>query len=249
MRFYRDIDPSQKSPVLDVEAITTDHFLKANHDRWTRDYGFIDHARTQIGNVHGSNVDYIVDYDYLGNTGIKLLWERAGNWSFVHGSRGWLLDGDTWSAIHIVGFVLKDGTQLSIQDHVFSDGHHTFDIPGYGTYTFTPQKDGWSMAAAPTPQPAAPPDDASAPAPGYAPAVPPAAGYAPAAPEADCEAVGVNDIYHDGEVLELDDGRYLRVADYDTATSSVWVAPFDALICDGDKLINKDDNESVDLQQ
>ena len=105
------------------------------------------------------------------------------------------------------------------------------------------------MAAAPTPQPVAPPDDASAAGSGYAPAAPPVAGYAPAAPEAACEAVGVNDIYHDGEVLELDDGRYLRVADYDTSTSSVWVAPFDALICDGDKLINKDDNESVDLQQ
>ncbi len=230
--------------MADVEAITTNHFLRANHDRWLRDYGFIDHARAQISNVHGPNADYVVDYDYIGNNG-KVLWERTGTWSFVHGSRGWQLDGDSWSAIHIVGYVLKDGTQVSVQDRVFPDGHHTFDLPGYGTYSFTPSKDGWSVAfvAPPTPQPFAPVPES-----GYAPAAAARQYYPAAAPEADCEPVGVNNVYHDGEVLELDDGRYLRVADYDTPTSSVWVAPFDALICDGDKVINKDDNESVDLQ-
>jgi hypothetical protein len=63
-----------------------------------------------------------------------------------------------------------------------------------------------------------------------------------------CEEADVIGVYDEGKVLALDDGRHLRVADADTVTSSVWVAPFDGLICDdGGRFINKDDNEGVDL--
>lgn len=84
-------------------------------------------------------------------------------------------------------------------------------------------------------------------------------GGAPAAPSSaqapvaghDCEEVDVSAVYHDGEVLALTDGRYLRVSGADVETSQRWQAsvPFEGLICDaGDTFINKDDNESVDLQ-
>jgi hypothetical protein len=70
----------------------------------------------------------------------------------------------------------------------------------------------------------------------------------PSATSADCEEVSVNGVYDDGKVLALDDGRHLRVNDVDTVTSSLWIAPFDGLICEsGDRFINKDDNEAVDL--
>jgi hypothetical protein len=78
-------------------------------------------------------------------------------------------------------------------------------------------------------------------------AQPPAEYAPPATTTTNCESVSITDVFDDGAVLDLDDGRHLRVSDADTVTSSVWVAPFDALICNGDRLINKDDNEAVDL--
>jgi hypothetical protein len=49
-------------------------------------------------------------------------------------------------------------------------------------------------------------------------------------------------------VLAFDDGRHLRVDDTDTVTSSLPIAPFDGLICgSGDRFINQDGNEGVDL--
>jgi hypothetical protein len=64
--------------------------------------------------------------------------------------------------------------------------------------------------------------------------------------ESGCEDVSVQAIYADGEIIELDDGRRLHVAAGDDVTASVWVPPFDGLLCP-DKLVNTDDNESVEL--
>ena len=72
--------------------------------------------------------------------------------------------------------------------------------------------------------------------------------YSHANDDAGCEDVSVSNIYDDGAIIELSDDRRLRVTDVDQVTSGVWVAPFDALLCNDDKLINKDDNESVELE-
>jgi hypothetical protein len=51
----------------------------------------------------------------------------------------------------------------------------------------------------------------------------------------------------DGAIIKLDDGTLWEVDDADVVTSSVWVAPADAVVCDG-KIINTDENESVEAQ-
>lgn len=198
--------------------------------------------RLQPGDVRARAADYTVDYDYVANTGVRLLWERRGTWTAQHGSQGWLLDGDSWNSVHITGLIYKDGTQVAVTDRVFPDGHHTYDLPSLGTYSFTATNSSWQTqpVATPTPAMAEQPAQLYNPPPAYAP--PP--GYT--VPSMNCEDVSVSDIYDDGSILELDDGRRLHVADYDTPTSSVWVAPFDAMIC-GDRFVNKDDNDAVDL--
>ena len=249
-RFYRDVGSTQKGAISDLVKILSPGFMKRQHDNWVRDYGYIANPRVSIDAVSGHTVSYTVDYDYLSSDGGRISWTRTGIWLFAHGALGWLLDRDDWKSIHITAWTLKDGTRYAATDRVYPDGRHTFETP-WGTEEFVATATGWRMdlMATPTPNPQSPvglaPSQYQPPArPTYIapPYVPPAAGT-------DCEDVSVTDVFSDGEILELDDGRHLRVADYDTSTSSVWVAPFDGLICDGgDKFINKDDNESVDLQ-
>jgi len=66
--------------------------------------------------------------------------------------------------------------------------------------------------------------------------------------DAGCEEVTIEDIFDDGAIVELLDGRRLRVTAGDDVTASVWVAPVDALLCNDNKLINKDDHESVEVE-
>jgi hypothetical protein len=259
VRFYRDVNTPTPT-WSDLERILSWHFLKAHEKDWTRAYGFMSDARVSVDSVRDRALDYTVDYTYVGSNKGKVTWERKGTWYFVHGGRiGWRLDGDDWKSIHITSVVEPDGKVYSVQDKVYTDGRHTFDIEG-ATYAFVPANNGWSVAVVATPTPPPPPagsvpyapapdanQDTQPREPGYGAAANPS--YVAPAPEADCEEVSVQGVYHDGEVLELDDGRYLRVSDVDTVTSEVWVAPFDGLICDGgDTLINKDENESVELQ-
>jgi len=51
----------------------------------------------------------------------------------------------------------------------------------------------------------------------------------------------------DGKIIRLDDGSLWKVDDVDTVTSSIWLPATAVVVC-GDKIINVDDDESVDAQ-
>ena len=254
-RFYRDVGADTNNSIADIGDIVSADFSRNHHDDWTAAYGFIRDPKVQITRVHGRTVSYSLDYSYRTDNGERLLWERAGRWTLNHGDRnGWVLDGDAWDSVHLIAISMpNDLGPTNVQDKVFSDGRHEFDYQGQ-RYSFLAKANSWSITAVSTPPPPPPAEandgsnDGSTSGDSQASAQ---TDVAPAAPAiaADCEQVGVEDVFDDGKILSLDDGRHLSVADYDTATSSVWVAPFDGLICHGDRFINKDDNEGVDLAE
>jgi hypothetical protein len=254
-RFYRDVDSGTKDSIADIGSIVSPDFVRNHHDDWSAAYGFIHDPKVQITGVKDRTVNYSLDYDYFTAKGGKLFWERTGRWTFNRGTRsGWVLDGDAWNSVHIVAISMpNDANATHVQDTVFSDGRHEFEYQGQ-RYSFLAKGDAWKITAVSTPPPPPPTDAEATTGSSYGStgaytqtAAQAYAATAAAAPEADCEEVGVQDIYDDGKILALDDGRHLSVSDVDTVTSSVWVAPFDGLICHGDRFINKDDNEAVDL--
>jgi hypothetical protein len=239
----------------DLAKLVSRDFLRNHHDSIVADYGFIKNPKVQIREVRGRTVNYALDYVYLTAGDGKLFWERSGHWTLNHGARsGWVLDSDSWESVHLVAISTPDHPDAeSVQDKAYSDGHHEFSYRGQ-TYSFLAKEDGWHITALATPQtvPAGGPYDsngsyeASSSA-NQAVRSRPYTAVRPQAVSADCESVGVEEVYDDGKILALGDGRHLRVADYDAAVSSVWVAPFDGLICSGDRFINKDDKEAVDI--
>lgn len=243
-RFYRAFDVPNGKPGSEFPT-WSQHLAIAYSDRarWSRDYAYIKQAKLSVDGVHDRSVNYTVSFDYMGDGGFKLSWQRVGQWIFVHGSSGWQMDEDRWASNRVVSVTTSAGTR-AVSDTTFRDGHHAFDFPG-GRVTLSTSKDGvWKTAFAPdaTPVPVQPRQPALA-----APAADrPVRGVSSSA---GCERVAVEAVYQDGEILKLDDGRHLRVASYETATTSVWVAPFDGLYCDqDDKFTNTDDSETVDLQ-
>lgn len=58
----------------------------------------------------------------------------------------------------------------------------------------------------------------------------------------------VEAVMSDGEVVKLEDGSLWRVDDSDTVDSALWLPSTDIVVCDG-KLINTEDNESVDAER
>lgn len=50
----------------------------------------------------------------------------------------------------------------------------------------------------------------------------------------------------DGKILKLDDGSIWEVDDVDTVTSSIWLPASEVIVCES-KIINTDDNESVQV--
>ncbi len=61
-----------------------------------------------------------------------------------------------------------------------------------------------------------------------------------------CEAGHwVEDVMSDGDIVKLEDGSLWEVAGGDEATSALWLPATEIVVCDG-KLINTDDNESVE---
>ena len=247
-RFYRDLGEAAKGS-SDLGAVLSSSFL-ASDKNWTRDYGFIDHPRVNIDGTNGSTVDYTVDYDYLIKGGGMLSWERVGTWSFVHGRLGWQLDKDAWKSVRILSETFADGSHFAVADKTYSDGHHVFNLPlgpppGMQV-AFTATNTGWETHAISVPTLPTTAYQAQAPVVTTAPYQP---SYAPnpGAGDAGCQEVTVEGIYHDGAVLHLLDGRYLRVSDVDTVTSSVWVAPLEGVLCD-DKFTYTDDDESVDIE-
>jgi len=254
-RFYRDVDSGTKNSVKDLASIISADFFRNHHDDFAADYGFISDPKVQIRSITDRAVTYTLDYVYLTKGNGKLFWERTGRWTLNHGSQsGWVLDNDAWDSVHLVGVSTPEHPDMvAVQDKVYSDGRHEFTYDGE-TLSFLAQGDNWHITPVSTPTPA--PAESAADANGSGVNASSdnqqtAASYQappPPAVSADCEEVGVEGVYDDGKVLALDDGRHLRVDDTDTVTSSLWIAPFDGLICDGgDRFINKDDNEGVDL--
>jgi hypothetical protein len=58
----------------------------------------------------------------------------------------------------------------------------------------------------------------------------------------------IDAVLDDGRVIKLEDGSLWEVSVVDTITSSIWLPISDIVIC-GNKLINVDDNESVDARR
>lgn len=249
-RFYRDVASNTKDSMIDFGAVVSADFMHNHQNDLTAAYGFIRDPKVQVIEVRGRTLNYSLDYYYRADNGVKLYWERTGRWIFDHGVRsGWVLDRDTWNSVHLIAVSEPNDPNLThVQDKTFSDGRHEFDYHGQ-RYSFVAKGNGWSLTALASPPPSSETEPSGAPTGNGWPA--PAQPYVAGAPavSADCEEVNVEDVYDDGKILDLDDGRHLSVADYETATSSVWVAPFDGLVCHGDRFINKDDNEAVDLAE
>jgi hypothetical protein len=250
LRFYNDVGSQSGG---DLSRMLSPAFYRSQHfTDWNQDYGFIRNPQVTIDSSDGPNVDYTLNYDYVSDDkSMKVLWIRKGTWLFSHGSGKWYLESDTWKSMHIVGISNASGTTTNVTDQVYADGHRTFAIPGeIGTFTIT-SNGGWKVSytstetAPPISYPV--PDNAPAASTNSNDAAPAAPRHYPPPASDNCEEADVTAVYDDGKILELDDGRHLQVDDSDTSTSSVWTPPFDGLICNGDKFINKDDNESVDL--
>jgi len=255
MRFYRDLDTWTKDSIHDLSTIVSADFLRNHHDHLVADYAFISDPKIQIRAVNGRTVTYTLDYVYLTSGNGKLYWERTGRWTLNHGARsGWVLDSDAWDSVHLVGVSTASHPEMvAVEDKVYSDGRHVFTYEGE-TLSFLAQGDTWHITPIATPTSAAAYKAAGAGETNASPGAddqPVSTSYQGAptpTTSTNCEQVDVDGVYDDGKVLALDDGRHLRVDDTDTVTSSLWIAPFDGLICDsGDRFINKDDNEGVDL--
>lgn len=256
-RFYRDLDLGTGNGYADAIQIVTPGFRQSHQKDWDADYGFISEPKLQITNVSGRALQYTLDFVETSKNQEDLHWERAGRWTLAHGSSGWMLDSDLWTSDHLVAIYSPQTKQLiPITDTAYPDGRHEFTIDG-SRYSYLAKGESWaiSLVASPTPAPDVEgyPERESSSGTGSADALPPPAGQysqqyvPPPAASDDCEDVDVEGVYDDGKIVALNDGRHLRVQDYDTPTSSVWVAPFDGMIC-GDRFIDKDDSEGVDLE-
>ena len=78
-------------------------------------------------------------------------------------------------------------------------------------------------------------------------AAPPRAYYYAAPPAGSgCDEDSIETVGDDGAILVMLSGAVYHVADYDTPTSSLWLATEDVIIC-GSRIVNKDDDgEAVD---
>jgi hypothetical protein len=226
--------------------IVSQPFLKSHTSTLVRDYGYIANPDVTVANVRGDAIDYTVRYDYVSTNGIKLHWRRSGTWVAAHGASGWQLNEDKWNDIHIVGVTYPDGTSYSVNDHVYSDGRHVFDVPGFEV-TFTPTKDNWrtSVVALSTPTPAPAPATEQPFDPNTARALAPSN----AVPSSDCDDDSIQTVGDDGAILVMLSGAVYRVAGYDTSTSAVWLSADDVIICGG-RIVDKDENgEAVDAEK
>ena len=55
----------------------------------------------------------------------------------------------------------------------------------------------------------------------------------------------ISEVYANGKIIKMIDGSVYQVWDYDSITSSIWLPMTDVVITD-DRIINVEDNESVD---
>lgn len=63
------------------------------------------------------------------------------------------------------------------------------------------------------------------------------------------EVTYVSEMKGQGSIILMLDGSLLEVDAGDEITSSLWIAPFDALLLDGHKLVNLDDGDSIEIRR
>jgi hypothetical protein len=67
---------------------------------------------------------------------------------------------------------------------------------------------------------------------------------------ANCESgEWIESVIDDGRILKLGDGSIWEVDSTDTITSALWLPMTDVLVCDDDKIISTDDEESVEVKR
>ena len=55
-------------------------------------------------------------------------------------------------------------------------------------------------------------------------------------------------VIDDGHIIKLEDGSLWEIDDIDKLTAALWLPTSEIVVCDG-KLINTDDNETVEAHQ
>jgi hypothetical protein len=56
-------------------------------------------------------------------------------------------------------------------------------------------------------------------------------------------------VLDDGSVIKLDDGSIWKVDPTDAITASLWLGLTDVLVCDDEKIINVEDEETVHVRR
>jgi hypothetical protein len=63
------------------------------------------------------------------------------------------------------------------------------------------------------------------------------------------DGYAIQAVLDDGNIIKLDDGSIWRVDPTDAVTASVWLATADVLVCDDEKIISVDDEETVHVHR
>ena len=63
-----------------------------------------------------------------------------------------------------------------------------------------------------------------------------------------CETNTIEEVLGDGSIIKLQDGTIYQVNTSDESTASTWTSLTEVVVCD-DKIINTEDNESVEVTQ
>jgi hypothetical protein len=74
-------------------------------------------------------------------------------------------------------------------------------------------------------------------------------GFATSAARACDDGYAVQAVLDDGNVIKLDDGSIWKVDAIDAITASLWLATTDVLVCDDEKIVNVDDEETVHVRR
>lgn len=101
LHFYRDVAAGGLAGMSDLRGIVSSNFYQSHAATWSTQYGLLENPRLQIRAVHGSSVGYTLNYAYLLN-GSRVLSQRNGTWNLVYTNGRWLLDKDSWNAVHVV---------------------------------------------------------------------------------------------------------------------------------------------------
>ena len=234
------------------------------YHRWKDFYdsfASMDDPDEQIDDVKGSRVEYTLTYSNISDDKkSKILWKRHGSWTLAHGSQGWMLDDGSIEDDTIVGIIGSDGRRYDVSnDEVMADLSHVYTVSA-GEYSVEfsysrTSNGGWKTAfiksiGPPTPEPVPtnPPYDSTQPAEPVLTPIPYVPAPAVPAPNVSCDEDSIDTVADDGSVITLLSGTVYSVDAGEEATASAWVAGDDVLICDDDKIINKDENgETVEV--